>query len=103
WRQPRYWPLARQARLASLRATFFGGSAIYDAHGATLATVTPLAPSEEGSALAELPPPTRSGPPGHAPRPPLPRELALFERLLRPLAAGVYRRNKAASTPNHSS
>jgi predicted amidohydrolase len=92
WRKPRYWPLARPASLASLRGTFYGGSAIYDAHGATLAQVA----GEEGSALAELPPAAPPGRPGRAPRPRLPAELALFERLLRPLAAGAYLRNKVA-------
>jgi len=91
WRQPRYWPLARQARLASLRATFYGGSTLYDARGATLAQAT----GEEGSAVADLPP-AEPGRPSPAPRPRLPRELAVFERVLRPFAAGVYQRNKVA-------
>ena len=92
WRRPRYWPLARWARLASLRATFYGGSAVYDGRGARLAQ----AEGEEGWALATLPPAGRPGSPGGAPRPRLPGELAVFERLLRPLAAGAYRRNKVA-------
>ena len=92
WRRPRYWPLARQAHLASLRATFYGGSAIYDARGAKLAA----APGEEGSAVAELPTAGQPGPARRAPRPRLPRELAIFERLLRPLAAGAYNRYKVA-------
>jgi len=92
WRRPRYWPLARRARLASLRATFYGGSALYDAHGAALAQVS----GEEGSAVADLPPTAWAGPPARVPRPRLPRELAVFERLLRPLAAGAYRRNRVA-------
>ena len=94
WRQPRYWPLARQAALASLRATFYGGSAIYDARGATLAQVE----GEEGFALAEVSvgagqEAARQMDAGPAPRPRLPAELRLFERLLRPLAAHAYRRN----------
>jgi predicted amidohydrolase len=101
WRKPRYWPLARQAPLASLRATFYGGSALYDARGAVLAEVA----GEEGSAVADLPAGPRSssvsgasgaGEARAAPRPRLPAELTLFERLLRPLAAGVYRRYKVA-------
>jgi predicted amidohydrolase len=48
--RPRYWPLARQARLASLRATFYAGSAIFDASGKAAAKVE----AEEGLAFAEL-------------------------------------------------
>src|SRR5258706_875356 len=58
WRQARYWPLARPARLASLRATFYGGSAVHGSDGPTLAPVT----DEEGLAVAELPRPA-AGPP----------------------------------------
>jgi predicted amidohydrolase len=87
WCRPRYWPLARQAPLASLRATFYGGSAIYDARGATLAQ----APGEEGAAFAEVEIGASSGQPGSVPRPRLPAELNLFERLLRPLASNAYR------------
>ncbi len=50
WRRPRYWPLARWARLASLRATFYGGSAIYDGSGAIAAGVS----GEEGRAVADV-------------------------------------------------
>jgi predicted amidohydrolase len=91
WRRPRYWPLARQARLASLRGTFFGGSALFDPQGATLAQVN----TEEGLALAELPP-ARIGPPSPVPAPNLPAELRTLQSLLRPIAAGVYRRSKVA-------
>ena len=90
WRQPRYWPLARQAPLASLRATFYGGSAIYGPAGATLAQ----AGGDEGLALADLPPGAPARPAGAAPRPRLPAQLRRFELLLRPLTAGVYRQNR---------
>ena len=50
WRRPRYWPLIRQAPQASLRATFYGGSAIYDGTGAALARVE----DEEGLAIADV-------------------------------------------------
>lgn len=92
WRQPRYWPLARQARLASLRATFYGGSAIYGPDGALLAE----AAGEEGLAVADLPPRAAAGPARSVPRPRLPAELRRFEWLLRPLAASVYHQNRVA-------
>jgi len=91
WRQPRYWPLARPARLASLRATFYGGSALYASDGAVLAQVT----DETGLAVADLPPRAASRPRA-LPRPPLPVELRLLMALLRPLAAGAYRQNRVA-------
>jgi predicted amidohydrolase len=90
WRNPRYWPLARQAPLATLRATFYGNSAVYDAHGATLAQVA----GEEGLALADVTMRGGSGPVAPIPRPRLPAELRLFERLLRPLAASAYQSNQ---------
>src|SRR5258708_10168799 len=60
WRRPRYWPLARQAHLASLRATFYGGSAIYDGRGGVLAAAV----GEEGGAMADLPPAAHTSPKG---------------------------------------
>jgi predicted amidohydrolase len=48
--RPRYWRLARQAHLASLRATFYGTSAVFGAGGETLARVA----GEEGLATAEI-------------------------------------------------
>jgi predicted amidohydrolase len=99
WRQPRYWPLVRPARLASLRATFYGGSAIYGGDGAMLAQAAAepgAAPGDEGLAVADLPPRVGARPARAAPRPRLPGELLIFERLLRPLAAGAYRQNRVA-------
>lgn len=93
--QPRYWPLAAQAHLASLRATFYGGSALVDADGSLAARVD----AEEGIALAEVAP--RSTPnSGRAPAPvplTLPPTVRLLARVLRPLAAGAYRRHLARS------
>ncbi len=90
WRRPRYWPLARQAHRASLRATFYGGSAIYDGQGISVARVE----AEEGVAVADV----ASGPgarhAGSIPRPRLPGELRLFELVLRPLAASAYARQR---------
>src|SRR5688572_21844541 len=48
--QPKLWPLAAQAHLASLRATFYGTSALYSAEGETLANVS----GEEGYAMADV-------------------------------------------------
>ncbi len=90
WRRPRYWPLARQARLASLRATFYGGSAIYDGQGASAARVD----GEEGLAVAEVASGAGARRAGLIPRPRLPGELRLFERLLRPLAASASARQR---------
>jgi len=50
--RPRYWPLVSRANLASLRATFYGASAIFSARGETLAHVE----GEEGLALADVTP-----------------------------------------------
>jgi len=100
WRTPRYWPLARAAPLASLRATFYGGSTVYDARGVALAQVEAqpsgqvggLIGGEEGLAVAAVEPGAAGGQAGAAPRPGVPAELRLFERLLQPLAAGAYRK-----------
>jgi predicted amidohydrolase len=48
--RPRLWPLAAQAHLASLRATFYGTSAIFSTRGETLARVE----AEEGIAVADI-------------------------------------------------
>jgi predicted amidohydrolase len=91
--QTHYWPLAAQAHLASLRATFYGGSAIVDADGAVAARVE----AEEGIALAEVAARPRSAkplPPGPA-QLVLPRTVRLLARLLPALAARDYRRNLA--------
>jgi hypothetical protein len=92
--QPRYWPLARQAHLASLRATFYGGSAIVEASGAVAAQVT----AEEGIALAEVAPRPSQGAslPAAPPTPAWPPTVRLLARVLQPLAAQAYRRQAAA-------
>jgi predicted amidohydrolase len=90
WRRPRYWPLARQAHLASLRATFYGNSAIYDERGVTLAGVK----GEEGIAMADVEIGAGAGRSGPVPRPRIPAELRVFERLLRPLAARAYQQSR---------
>jgi predicted amidohydrolase len=92
--QPRHWPLAGQAHLASLRATFYGGSGIVGPDGAVLAQVN----GEEGIALAETAPAprpvdSRAAPPAALVLPPTVRLLA---RVLRPLAARAYARAHAA-------
>jgi predicted amidohydrolase len=90
-RRPAYWAWARQAAQATLRATFYGTSAVYDAAGQALATVPT---TEAGLALADV----RLGQPPHAPQPvppaPVPPDLRLFERVLRPLARRAYARNQ---------
>jgi predicted amidohydrolase len=93
--RPRYWSWISQAHLASLRATFYGGSAIYNANGETLARVE----SEEGVALADLSPAPANAPasPASATPPPftrLPAQVRLLAWLLRPLAARYYRLNR---------
>ena len=83
--KPRFWSWIPKSPLASLRATFFGSSAIYDPARGALAR----AEGDEGLALAELNPSTtpRDGP---LPQPP---SLALFDLLLRPFASAYYRDN----------
>ncbi len=91
--QPRYWPLAGQAHLSSLRATFYGDSAIVGADGAVAAQVD----GEDGIALAEVAPRlTRSGrlPPA-PPAPTLPPTVRLLARVLRPMTARAYNRLRA--------
>ena len=77
---PRHWPLISQARLATLRASFNAGSAIFDPHGQTLAE----APAGEVLALAtlDLPAPPPSDAPAPLPRVSLPWQLRLLDRLL---------------------
>jgi predicted amidohydrolase len=90
--QPHYWPLAAQAPLASLRATFYGGTTLVGADGGVAARVD----AEEGIALAELAPRPRAG--GALPAAParlvLPATVRLLGRVMRPLAAGAYGRNR---------
>lgn len=90
--QPRYWAWAPEAHLASLRATFYGASAVYGADGAPLAQAT----DETGLALAEVPLGQPASPPRPVPPPGLPGALRLFAALLRP-AAAVYRRTNSAN------
>jgi len=92
--RPRLWPLIPRAPLASLRATFYGTSAIFSATGETLARTE----SEEDIALAEIsldrtplvqpPSPPRSG----YSLPNVPAQLRLMEWLMRPVAERYYRR-----------
>ncbi len=86
--KPHYWSWAKLAHQASLRASFYGSTAIYAADGHALAT----APMDDGLAVADLP----LGFPPHPPRPvphaPVPWELRLFERLLWLFARAAYRR-----------
>ncbi len=90
--KPRYWAWVRTAHQASLRATFYGTTAIYNAAGQPVANVL----SDEGLALADL----ALGAPPHAPQPvpsaPVPWELRLFERVLRPFARRAYARHRVA-------
>jgi predicted amidohydrolase len=51
-RRPRFWAWIPHAAQATMRATFYGTSAIYDTHGEPLATVD----EESGMAFAALPP-----------------------------------------------
>ena len=76
--QPRYWPLARQAPQASLRATFYAASAIYDGQGETLARVE----DEEGLAMAGVTLGQPAARPKPVPRLSVPLELRLLDALL---------------------
>jgi predicted amidohydrolase len=79
WRQPRYWSLVRQAPQASLRATFYGGSAIYDGQGTGLARVE----EEEGLAVAEVELGSGGRQAQPAPRVRLPGEVRALDAVLR--------------------
>jgi len=87
--QPKWWSLAGQAHLATLRATFYGTSAIFNANGETLAKVE----GEEGVAVADvafgatrdLSPPRRCG----YFLPKIPWQLRLLEWLLRKIKTPV--------------
>jgi predicted amidohydrolase len=85
--QPRYWAWAAEAPLASLRASFYGATALYDAQGRAVARVE----GDEGLALGELDLRGRAAPARPVPPPALPSALRLFEFLLRPLARLKYR------------
>lgn len=89
--RPRYWPWARQAGLASLRATFYGCSALFSATGETLAKVD----GDEGIAAADVAAPTAPGDSGdrRLVLPTLPFQLRLLDRVIRPLSRQYYRRH----------
>jgi len=91
--QPRFWPLALQAHRASLRATFYGTSAVFNAQGETLARVE----GEEGLVTAEITPgaarasspiPSRTSP---YLLPNVPRQLRLMEQMIGRLGEAYYR------------
>ena len=92
--RPRLWPLAASAHLASLRATFYGTSAIFSARGETLARVESL----EGIAIADISLDGASDPAFSSPRlsgyflPKVPMQLQVMEWLMRPVAGQYYRR-----------
>ncbi|MGH2522418.1 MAG: hypothetical protein ACRDH2_07930, partial [Anaerolineales bacterium] len=91
--QPKFWPLATQAHLASLRATFYGTSAIFSAQGETLAR----AEEEEAAAIAGVVLVNSAGREGPAPALKVPFQLRWLERLLLPLASLWHRRTHPAS------
>jgi predicted amidohydrolase len=92
--QPRYWSWASEAHLASMRATFYGTSAIYNEAGTAVAQVD----GEAGMALAEVNTQNSGNSRRRLPSPSLPGALRLFEALLRPAAALEYRRHRHAAT-----
>ena len=85
--QPKLWPLAGQAHLATLRATFYGTSAIFDAQGQTLARVE----GEEGIAIAEVAPASGGGPIHQGAFIKIPVQLRALEVLVRMWARRRYR------------
>lgn len=93
--RPRLWRLAASAHLASLRATFYGTSAIFNARGETLARVESL----EGIALADISSDGASDPAFSSPKlsgyflPKVPMQLRVMEWLMRPVASVFYRRH----------
>jgi predicted amidohydrolase len=86
--QPKLWRWAAQAHRASLRATFYGTSAVFDSHGMLQARVE----VEEGIAVAEATPPSGGGPEPKGFNVPL--QMRVLEMLLRPVAANYYSRNR---------
>ncbi|HKZ69095.1 MAG TPA: carbon-nitrogen hydrolase family protein [Anaerolineales bacterium] len=87
--KPRYWSWAGEAGGATLRATFYGSSAVFDARGGALASVA----EEEGLAVAEVgsavtPPPDSPGLiNGGFFLPRVPRQFQLMDSLLSLLTA----------------
>jgi predicted amidohydrolase len=84
--QPRYWPLAAQARLATMRASFYGTTSIYAADGRAVASVG----GEEGVALADVRPGGRAWPAQPIAPPRVPGALRALEAGLRPFARASY-------------
>ncbi len=81
WRKPRYWSLVREAPRASLRASFYGGTAIYDGQGTALARVD----DEEGLAAADVEMGAGGRKAGPAPVVRLPGEVGVLDAVLRVL------------------
>jgi predicted amidohydrolase len=97
--RPKYWTLAARAHLASLRATFYGTSAIFSAQAETLAQVE----GEEGVAVADISPdgarphgrrhprPMTANTSGYL-LPNVPAQLRLMEAVMKWLGKLYYRR-----------
>jgi len=91
--RPRLWPLTARAHLASLRATFYGTSAIFNAEGETLARVE----GEEGVVVADISfdgardPALSSLNPADYFLSKVPTQLRVMEWLMRPVAERYYR------------
>ncbi|MBI3242429.1 MAG: carbon-nitrogen hydrolase family protein [Chloroflexi bacterium] len=77
--RPRLWPLAGQAHLATLRATFYGTSAVFDSQGGTLARVE----GEEGIAVADVSPASGGGPVTQTGVIKVPAQLRVMEALMK--------------------
>jgi hypothetical protein len=88
--RPRYWGWTQAAPLATVRATFFGTSAVYDAAGCAAAQVGEG--QLEGVAAAEAAPAGAAR--ARLPAAQVPWELRAFEALMRPMARGEYARNR---------
>jgi predicted amidohydrolase len=86
--KPTLWPLAAQAHLTSLRATFYGTSAIYSAQGESLAQVA----GEEGYAIADVALGVGSPPPV-PPNLYIPPAFRFVEFMLKLLSSAYYRRH----------
>lgn len=91
--RPRLWPWARQAHLASLRATFSGASTIFSAGGEILARVE----GEEGYAIADVDA-RQSASHSSTPNFSLPPSLQIMEWILNPWFSAAYRRHRSKAT-----
>lgn len=91
--RPRLWSWARQAHLASLRATFSGASTIFSARGEILARVA----GEEGLALAEI---NLGKSLSHSVTPDfdIPTSLRWMERVINPWCRAYYRQHISSTT-----